>query len=303
LRGRRGISTPIASILMIVLIAEAVAFQTSIVAMNRDWQQAVEASNESARQRLAEGLVLENAVVSQNGNSVTLTFMNTGSVAAYVHHIWVISITDNAIHKSFTLGSLISVSPGATVTYNLYPSPDILDPAKQYYFKAVTTRGNVATIRFPSIETSSASSRAWSLAFIPNSFQSSTDSGLSWTTGQGPANKAKSAWYRITVVNTGDTPIIVSSSSTLGLYSAYTSVNVGSRLTKATIGGTTYTVDSTHPVTINPYIQVILGFTDTAGQGNLVSGDAGFVLGVFVSPQSTSPFYSQTLVIDAILFT
>jgi len=46
-----------------------------------------------------------------------------------------------------------------------------------------------------------------------------------------------------------------------------------------------------------------LTFTDTKGTGNLVSGDAGFVLGVFVSPQSTIPFYSQTLVIDAALFT
>ena len=288
---------------MIVLIAEAVAFQTSIVAMNRDWQQAVEASNESARQRLAEGLVLSDAAVSPSGDSVTLTFTNVGSVAAYIHHIWVISITDSSIHKSFTLGSLVSVPPGATVTYNLYPSPAILDPANRYYFKAVTTRGNVATIRFPSIQTSSASSRAWSLAFTPNSFQSSTDGGVSWTTGQVPAAKAKSAWYTITVVNTGNAPIILSSSSSLGLYSAYTSVNVGSRLTQATIGGTTYTVDPTHPVTINPYVQAVLTFTDTKGTGNLVSGDTGFVLGVFVSPQSTSPFYSQTLVIDAILFT
>jgi len=289
--------------MMIVLIAEAVAFQTSIVAMNRDWQQAVEASNDSARQRLAEGLVLSDAAVSPSGDSVTLTFTNVGSVVAYIHHIWVISITDSSIHKSFTLGSLRSVQPGATVTHKLYPVSPALDPAKQYYFKAVTTRGNVATIRFPSIQTSSASSRAWSLAFVPNSFESSTNGGVSWTIGRVPAGSAKDAWYRITVVNTGDAPIILSSSCALGLYSAYTSVNVGSRLTKATIGGTTYTVDSTHPVTINPYVQVILTFTDTKGTGNLVSGDAGFVLGVFVSPQSTSPFYSQTLVIDAIFFT
>jgi hypothetical protein len=290
---------------MIVLIAEAVAFQTSILAINQDWQQAVEASNESTRQRLAEGLVLADATVSSDGSYVTLIFTNVGSVVANIHHIWVINITDTSpqIHKSFLLGNLVSVSPGATVTYNLYVSPYTINSANQYYFKAVTTRGNVATIRFPSIQTSSASSRAWSLAFIPNSFQSSTDGGSSWTMGKVPANKAKTAWYRVTVVNTGTAPIIVSSSSAIGLYSSYTSVNVGSRLTKATIDGTTYTVDSTHPVTINPYVQVILTFTDTAGTGNLVSGDAGFVLGVFVSPQSTSPFYSQTLVIDAILFT
>jgi hypothetical protein len=288
--------------MMVILIAEAVAFQTSIVAMNRDWQAAVEASNESARQRLAEGLVLSDAAVSSNGMNVTLIFTNVGSVVAYIHHIWVISIMDSSIHKSFTLGSLVSVPPGATVTYNLYPSPSLVS-TNRYYFKAVTTRGNVATIRFPSIQTSSASSRPWSLAFIPNSFQSSINSGVSWTTGQVPAGSAKYAWYRITVVNTGNAPITLSSNSLLGLYSAYTSVNVGSRLTKATLDGTTYTVDPTHPISINPYVQVVLTFTDTKGTGNLVSGDAGFVLGVFVSPQSTSPFYSQTLVIDAILFT
>jgi hypothetical protein len=287
---------------LVVIIAEAVAFQISIVAMNWDWQQAVETSNESARQRLAEGLVLVDASVSPDGGNVTLTFTNMGSVVAYIHHVWVISITDSSIHKSFTLPSIVPVPPGATVTYNLYPNPAI-DAAKTYYFKAVTTRGNIATIRFPSIQTSSASSRPWSLAFIPNSLQSSTNSGVSWTTGKVPASSAKTAWYRITVVNTGTTPITISSSSALGIYSAYTSVNVGSRLTKATIGGVTYVVDSSHPVTINPYVQVILTFTDTKGTGNLGSGDAGFVLGVFVSPESYSPFYSQTLVIDAILFT
>jgi hypothetical protein len=142
-----GISTPIASLLMIVLIVEAVAFQTSMVAVNRDWQQDIAASNDYARQRFAEVLVISNATIS--GADLTLNLTNIGSIVAYVDHVWVIGITDTTIHESVTLSSLVSVPPGAMVSYILDPSPGILDPANEYDFKAVTTRGNVAQIRYP----------------------------------------------------------------------------------------------------------------------------------------------------------
>jgi hypothetical protein len=141
---------------MIVLIVEAVAFQTSMTAVNRDWQQDIAASNEYARQRLGEGLVISNATIS--GTIVTLTFKNMGNIVAYVHHVWVVGITDASIHESVTLGSLVPVAPGTTgVLWDVDTSPAILIPADEYSFKAVTTRGNIAQIQYPLASGSSTS--------------------------------------------------------------------------------------------------------------------------------------------------
>jgi hypothetical protein len=174
-----GISTPLASLLMIVLIVEAVAFQTSMVATNRDWQMDVVASNEYARQRLAERLVILNATVSYSG--ANLNFTNVGGAVAYVHHIWVISISDNSIHTSFPVEpSPVSVPPGATV---LYPLSVTLDPAKTYDFKAVTTLGNIATIRYPPLVSSSTTSSGTTTSYTTVSTTSyTTVSTTSYTT-------------------------------------------------------------------------------------------------------------------------
>jgi hypothetical protein len=207
---------------MIVLIVEAVAFQTSMVATNRDWQMDVVASNEYARQRLAEGLGISNATVSSGG--AKLTFTNGGSVVAYVHHIWVISINDSSsssIHTSFTLQSPVSVAPGEIVPWNLSTSPWTLNASKSYYFKAVTTRGNIAQIRYP-----------LDLASSSTNTNGTTISTTNYTT----------------IGTTSDTTISTTLSTT-----TYTTISTTSDTTlSTTLSTTTYTtISTTLSTTIN----------------------------------------------------
>lgn len=189
---------------MIVLIVEAVAFQTSMVAVNRDWQQDTVASNEYARQRLAEGLVLSNATIS-SGTDVTLTFKNMGNIVAYVHHVWVIGITDTSIHESVTLGSLKPVPPGATVTYDLNPSPAILHSADTYDFEAVTTRGNIAQIRYPFASASSTSMGTTISTTISTTTETTLSTTLSTTISTTTSITSSTTLYTTTSMTTSTT--------------------------------------------------------------------------------------------------
>jgi hypothetical protein len=188
---------------MIVLIVEAVAFQTSMVAVNRDWQQDIVASNEYVRQRLAEGLVISNATIS--GADVTLNFTNMGNIVAYVHHVWVIGITDTTIHESVTLRSLVSVPPGAMVPYILDPSPGILDPANEYDFRAVTTRGNVAQIRYPLASASSTSMGTTISTTTETTISTTVSTTISTTTSVTTGTTISTTMYTTTSMTTSTT--------------------------------------------------------------------------------------------------
>jgi hypothetical protein len=234
-----GISTPIASLLMIVLIVEAVAFQTSMVAVNRDWQQDLEVSNEYARQRLAEGLVLSNATIS--GAIVTLTFKNIGSIVAYVHHVWVISVPpDSSIHESFPLGSLI-VLPGATVYHDL--SVPAIDSTNTYDFKAVTTRGNIAQIRYP-------------LASVSSTSMGTTISTTISTTTETTVSTTVSTTISTTTSITSSTTISTTTSTTI-----YTTTS----MTTSTTISTTITTNGGSPDMISGALMIAYQPKDAQG--------------------------------------
>jgi hypothetical protein len=217
---------------MIVLIVEAVAFQTSMVAVNRDWQQDVAASNEYARQRLGEGLVISNATIS--GAIVTLTFKNMGSIVAYVHHVWVTSVPpDSSIHESFPLGSLV-VPPGGTVPHDL--DVPAIDSTKTYDFKAVTTRGNVAQIRYPLSSTSTTSS---------GTTMSTTVSTTSYTTVSTTSYTTVSTTSSTTVSTTSYTTVSTTSSTTVSTTVSTTSYTTVSTTSYTTVSTTSYTTIST----------------------------------------------------------
>jgi hypothetical protein len=223
---------------MIVLIVEAVAFQTSMVATNRDWQMDIVASNEDARQRLAEGLVLSNATVSSS--EAKLTFTNMGSIVAYVHHIWVISINDSSIHTSFTLPSLVSVAPREIVPCNLSTSPWTLNASKSYYFKAVTTRGNIAEIRYPlasATTTTTGTTSSTTIGTTSYTTVSTTSSTTSYTTVSTTSYTTTST----TISTTSYTTLSTTSSTT-----SYTTTSTTSYTTVSTTSSTTsYTTVST----------------------------------------------------------
>jgi hypothetical protein len=225
---------------MIVLIVEAVAFQTSMVATNRDWQMDVVASNEDARQRLAEALVLSNATVSSSGANVTLTFANTGSTVAYVDHIWVINTTDTnpQIHKSFPLNGL-PVAPGPPLTHTLVFGTNI-DPSGTYCFKAVTTRGNTAQICYPLGSASKNTNGTTNYTTV-----STTSYTTVSTTSSTTISTTSYTTVSTTSYTTTSTTISTTSYTTLSTTSSTTSYTTVSTTSSTTISTTSYTTTST----------------------------------------------------------
>jgi hypothetical protein len=235
---------------MIVLIVEAVAFQTSMVATNRDWQMDVVASNEDARQRLAEGLVLSNATVSSSGTNVALTFMNTGSIVAYVDHIWFINST---IHKSFPLNSL-PVAPGPPVTHTLVFGTNI-DPSGTYCFKAVTTRGNTAQICYPlsSASTSNNGTTTSTTSYTTVSTTSYTTVSTTSSTTSYTTVSTTSSTTSYTTVSTNTYTTISTNTYTTVSTTSYTTVSTTSSTTSYTTVSTTSSTTSYTTVSTTSY--------------------------------------------------
>jgi hypothetical protein len=214
---------------MIVLIVEAVAFQISTVATNRDWQMDVAASNEYEEQRLAEGLVISNATVSSSGADLALR--NVGIVAAYIDYIWV-------NHTSFERS--VSVPPGANFTYPLYTSPLTLDPAKTYLFKAVTSRGNIAQFWYP-LDLPSTTKTGTTMNTTIGTTSYTTVSTTSSTTVSTTSYTTTSTTISTTSYTTVSTNSYTTSSTT-----SYTTVSTTSSTTSyTTVSTTSYTTTST----------------------------------------------------------
>jgi hypothetical protein len=231
---------------MIVLIVEAVAFQTSMVATNRDWQMDVVASNEYERQRLAEGLVLSNATISSSGTSVTLTFTNMGSIVAYVDHIWFINST---IHKSFPLNSL-PVAPGPPVTPPPLVFGTYIDPSGTYCFKAVTTRGNTAQICYP-LSSGSTNTNGTTTSTTIGTTSYTTVSTTSSTTSYTTVSTTSSTTSYTTVSTTTGTTVSTTSYTTVSTTSSTTSSTTNYTTVSTTSSTTNYTTVSTTSSTTN----------------------------------------------------
>jgi hypothetical protein len=209
----------------------------------------VVASNEYARQRLAEGLVLSNATISSSGTNVALTFTNTGSIVAYVDHIWFIN---NTMHKSFPLNSL-PVAPGPPVTHTLVFGTNI-DPSGTYCFKAVTTRGNTAQICYP-LSSGSTNSNGTTNYTTMSTTSYTTVSTTSSTTSYTTVSTTSSTTVSTTSSTTSYTTISTTTGTTVSTTS-YTTVSTTSSTTNYTTVSTTSSTTSYTTVSTTNYTTV-----------------------------------------------